>query len=51
MASVGKECKQNTVITKLIHKRCSDVRGDLSRELTVSDVGDVTGQSRGPTGG
>ena len=34
---------QCTVCKKLTHKRCS---GDMSRELTVSGVGDVTKQPK-----
>ena len=37
---------QCTVCKKWIHKRCSGVRGDLLRYLTVLGVDDVMGQSR-----
>ena len=37
---------QCTVCKKWIHKRCSGVRGDLSRVAQVSGLGDVMGQSR-----
>ena len=47
MLSVGKEYRQTLFsahnFKKWIHKRCSGVRGDLSR---VSGVYDVMGQSR-----
>ena len=40
---------QCTVCKKWIHKRCSGVRGDLSRVADVSGVDNVMGQSRAST--